>query len=472
MISEENTAAAQGINPKRAHFNAGTAKNASGASFAQDLRAWLYTQKLFSRQADFAAAISVSLQAVQLWLTGRAFPGDPICDKLYAVTELDCFSPAMRATARREHEQKRGLSHSAIAKREQRQHLTSPELADCMADPEKAFTIRGDEWIACLECGQLLKQIRDRGSAAHLRDHGMTATQYRIGTNPAKPRYGPNRGLICNALALTKRANLMSREKKLAPGTPAYLATVRPLQRGKKMPPEFSRKQKARKVGLRNPSSHWSSNIPDGEFLWSWLFEGRSREEIAKSLGITPGGVWTRLEAIIGTPVKHQVSKDDLLHAPRAMEIVHECGNDEAKLKEKVEQLCTVSRKTRKSDGVARTVMFWMPRAIDWRRRNPTRAQAMTGTDLGRVFAAEELPKLKPPKPAPKRDSGGRPAGMTPERFEEAQKLLAGINRLGGKRGAIKQAANEVYPGIDPTLRADRARQTLGDYRKQKREKN
>jgi hypothetical protein len=209
-VESENATAQTGINPRRAHFNAGTAKNSSGASFAQALRAWLaYGQTTFALQKDFASAINVSLETLQYWLMGRAFPSDPLCDKLFSATGLECFGKE-RDTARREHEQKRGLSHSAISKRKQRQYLTPEELAECQANPEKAFTIRGDEWIACLECGRLLKFIRAVGPAAHLKEHGISDEQYRTGSNPQHPRYGKNRALVCVALSATKRAASLS----------------------------------------------------------------------------------------------------------------------------------------------------------------------------------------------------------------------------------------------------------------------
>src|SRR5215475_2869627 len=88
----ESVGTAVGINPRRAHFNAGTAKNSSGASFAQDFRAWWFTQKVFRRQQDLAREIGVAIETLQQWLMGRAFPTDPFCDLLHSVTGLACFS--------------------------------------------------------------------------------------------------------------------------------------------------------------------------------------------------------------------------------------------------------------------------------------------------------------------------------------------------------------------------------------------
>lgn len=455
------------VNPRRAHFNAGTAKNSSGASFAQALRAWWFTQTRFAKQQDFASAMGVAIETVQQWMQGRAFPSDPLCDKLYSLTELDCFSPAGRAAARTEHEQKRGLSHSAIAKRAKRPYLTAEELAECQADPEKAFTIRGDERLGCLECGQLLQHICD----FHLRRHGMTAAQYRIGPDPARPRYGPNRALICNALAAKKRAQVAA-SGNLRPD--AGRANLRSQQKGWKAPAGFRQKQSARMRRQRNPE--WAKDGADVEFIWPWVIEGKPVKDIAKGRQFSPSGKWARLNAIIGTPVRRRVRRDDLQHAGQAMEVIHRCGGNDARLKTEISRLCEESRTQviDRTERTARTVMLWLPRALDWWRRNPNRAQAMSGTDLGRLFAAEELPKLKSAGDSTRRakHGGGRPKGMSTDRIKEAHRLLAHIKQLGGKRGAIRIASAKEYPKDNQASAYDRARKVLQDYRKQFRDEN
>jgi hypothetical protein len=420
MIEPENTAnalQAKGANPRRVHFNVGSAKDSSGASFGQELRAWYGTQKLFATQAAFAESIGVSPEALQLWMRSAAFPGEPLCDKLFEITELACFSPTGRVAARQEHNEKKGLSRAAIKKRKERQYLKAEELAACTADPDLAFTIRGDEWIACLECGQLLKQIRDQGAAAHLKEHSMTDAQYRLG------RYGPNVSLVCRTLSADRRK---AAEEGGYLKSDAGLANLRPRQKGVKMPPEQSRSQSRRMTGKRNEKSRFAKNLPDVDYIWPWLFEGKSREAIAEVLSLTPGGVWVRLEAIVGTPVRIRLTREDLPNAPRAMEIVHGCGTDEGKLKAEVAQLCVESRHTRKSDRIARAVLFWMPRAVEWLRRNPKRAESMKGADLGRAFAADELPKLKSPRL--RREKPGRDPGRPVSKqatFEQAKELRA-----------------------------------------------
>jgi transcriptional regulator with XRE-family HTH domain len=469
----------RGINPKRAHFNAGTAKNSSGASFAQFLRAWLYTQNLYATQAEFAAALGVSLETVQWWLTARSFPGDPFCDKLYSITQLDCFSPTGRIAARREHEQKRGLSHSAILKRETRLRLTPKEFDECSADPERAFTIRGDDWLACLECGLLLKQIRSEGSAAHLKEHKMSTAQYRIGPDPAHPRYGPNRGLICNALA-AKKAERVAGTGNLRPD--AGLANLRRPPKGRKMPPEFSRKQSARMRTQRKPE--WSKPIADIDVMWPWLIEGKSLEEIAEIVAklspdgkFTSGGVWTRIKAIIGVPVRRLTAVRDLPSAEEAVKLVLDSGADVEKLKASVARLCEESRNevaTKTKDRKARQILLSIPRVRVWLSRNLSRVK-LSPSDLARVFVAAELKVKVSNRPSRKKTKAGHPKGMSEERVKEAENLLRIIAEHGGKRGAIRIAAKIVYRDVSADLAYDRARQTLSDYKKhnsRNREKN
>src|SRR6266478_2241521 len=98
----------------KTHAKSGTSKYSSSASFAQDLRVWFLTkQNQFVRQQDFAQVLGVSFEALQRWMGAKSFPTDPLCDKLYEVTQLRCFSPQGRMEARREHEEEKGLSRSA-----------------------------------------------------------------------------------------------------------------------------------------------------------------------------------------------------------------------------------------------------------------------------------------------------------------------------------------------------------------------
>ncbi len=304
-------------------------------------------------------------------MKASSFPTDPLCDKLYEVTQLPCFSPEGRIEARREHEKKKGLSRSAIQKREKRQYLTPEELDRCRLDPELAFTIRGDDWVACLECGQLLQHIRD----FHLRQHNMTAEQYRIGPDPEHPRYGKNRALISNTLAEKKRADV---EGKGYLRPDAGLANLRPPEKGRTLPPEFFRKQSARRGA---PKPEWAKDIADVEFLWAWLLENKSIREVTKVIAqlspdgkFTIGGTHGRLTSILGMPIRKTFLKEpDAASVARAVEVLQECQGDSAKLKSEVSRLCKESREEiaaqNKRGGVAMTLLC-MPKVSVWLSRN------------------------------------------------------------------------------------------------------
>jgi hypothetical protein len=57
-------------------------------------------------------------------------------------------------------------------------------------------------------------------------------------------------------------------------------------------------------------------------------------------------------------------------------------------------------------------------------------------------------------------------SGMTKGRIEEATKLDELVRQAGGKRGALKKAAQTVYQGVRFDLAYDRARQTLKDWKR------
>ena len=92
-----------------------------------------------------------------------------------------------RYWANREH----ALERSRTYRDAKRQYLSEGELAKCRADIRRAKTIRGDDFIACLECGQLVSSLNH----AHLREHDTNRTQYKLkwgynsGTGLASEKY-------------------------------------------------------------------------------------------------------------------------------------------------------------------------------------------------------------------------------------------------------------------------------------------
>jgi hypothetical protein len=283
----------------------------------------------------------------------------------------------------------KGLSRAAIAKRAKRQYLTPEELCRCQADPELAFTIRGDDWIACLECGQLLQHLRD----FHLKQHNISAEQYRVGPDPEHPRYGKNRALISNALAAKKRAEVAGKGY-LRPD--AGLANLRRPEKGRTLPPEFFRKQSARR-GARKPE--WAKAISDEEFVWAWLCENKSILEVAKAIRqlspdgkFTIGGTHGRLTSILGMPIRKDFLKEpDAADVLRAVQVLQECRGDSAKLKSEVSRLCRESREEiaaqNKRGGVAMTLLC-LPKVSAWLSRNENLWNYATA-DVARRFLAD-----------------------------------------------------------------------------------
>jgi hypothetical protein len=91
--------------------------NAKEESPGQQLRDWHANQTIFATQRDLASAIGVDKRTVWTWFAGRKFPKDPLCDKLYEITRLDCFSPAGREEIRAARLAQTRLRWSAASKR-------------------------------------------------------------------------------------------------------------------------------------------------------------------------------------------------------------------------------------------------------------------------------------------------------------------------------------------------------------------
>jgi hypothetical protein len=79
----------------------------TGASFAKDFRDWFAKQTQFQRQLDLAGMLEVDSETVSSWLNSKKFPKDRFCEKLFRFSGLNCFSPAGRIAARREHRSKK-----------------------------------------------------------------------------------------------------------------------------------------------------------------------------------------------------------------------------------------------------------------------------------------------------------------------------------------------------------------------------
>lgn len=86
----------------------GSSKRFSGAPFAQELRGWFVSQKLYPNLKELAAASSINYAVLRNYFAGCAYPGRKNCQRLYEITGLDCLGPGAVA-ARALHFQLRRL---------------------------------------------------------------------------------------------------------------------------------------------------------------------------------------------------------------------------------------------------------------------------------------------------------------------------------------------------------------------------
>lgn len=161
--------------------------------------------------------------------------------------------------------------------------VTKEQLAECRKDLAKAKTIRGDDWIACLECGRLLQRI----DGTHLRRDGLTLALY-------KEKWGYNRGsgLCSNALA----SRWAARAKN-----------PRNIERLRKIGPRFHPGQsglsgkKMRREGIANirvpegPRRDKQKGVTDWQIAKARL-RGDKLSSIAKAAGLSETAVRWRLK--------------------------------------------------------------------------------------------------------------------------------------------------------------------------------
>lgn len=161
----------------------------SEITFAQEFNAWFRKEK--TSKSALASKIGSDPVSVRSWLAGRAFPRDTYCDKLYALTTLDCFSPTNRAKARAAHER---LIPPRVKKERRSKYLASPELfrtrslaswrkrhakSKQSVTEQELGTLRTDPRLrknVCRECGEILCDV-----GPHLwPKHGLAVADYKI----------------------------------------------------------------------------------------------------------------------------------------------------------------------------------------------------------------------------------------------------------------------------------------------------
>jgi predicted transcriptional regulator len=142
------------------------------------------------------------------------------CDRPYVPsrrTQRYCRECAPRAELDRNRERAREWKQKQI------KHLTSAELEECLQDPRKVWTIRGPEWIACPDCGELHKTLNRHIGPRH----NMNAAEFKAqpSLDGQVPRFSKNASLMC----LELRRRFSKKRKKLKLGER--------LQKSGKVPP-------------------------------------------------------------------------------------------------------------------------------------------------------------------------------------------------------------------------------------------
>jgi hypothetical protein len=86
-----------------ARFKARRSMFFTDSSYASDLRDWWESQDRFIRRRELAAFLGVETETVSCWFGSKKFPQEKMCDTLFSLTGLECFSSQRRREARREH---------------------------------------------------------------------------------------------------------------------------------------------------------------------------------------------------------------------------------------------------------------------------------------------------------------------------------------------------------------------------------
>lgn len=222
-----------------------------------------------------------------------------------------------------------------VAFREQHR-LSAAELAACQRDPTLAWTVRGPQWIACIEdgCGALCESL-----GPHLRQcHGLTARAYKskTGLNGGLPRYSRNASLA----SIDLRARLSKTRTRLRLGRRLHASgkvpPVRKLIAARKkrvFSQQYRIEQSRRKAGMPHPGQ-WGrrSDQTRGIRVDDWqiaklVVQGFRDRDIAERLSLSAGAI-SRRRRRMGFPTGlhrvywhgRPVTGQDLLVASRELQ--------------------------------------------------------------------------------------------------------------------------------------------------------
>ncbi len=397
-------------------------------SFAKELTAWARQRKI--TKAALAAQLGTNRVSVRFWLAGRSFPRDEYCDKLHAITELDCFGPG-REAARAEHERlippqvtkdrhakyvanadlfrKRSRDSWRKSYEGQRQFVTAEELAVLRADPRKRKNV-------CRECGESLSDVGPHLWPAHK----LTAAAY-------KDKWGflRSRNATRSEDTNRKQADAMKRIRHQPPKwthsclPDAQKASLRTNRPGSA---RLEERLNARGKRLAARPQHWKrtrgGDVVTDARIAELRLTGNSVPEIAASVQLTGAPVFQRLKRmgypkrfrafLHGEPVgwKHYtlLCSDFNLTNDKAAELLHVGG--------------------------------------DWTRRklSPKRKSEALSLKLARRLLKVRTELLAEFRKKPASRQGGRPKQLTPsEKAELPTKYHALHRELRGLRGWIQE---------------------------------
>jgi len=281
--------------------------------------AWWNTQPKFRSKAELARAVGTNRVSVRHWISGVTFPRDEYCDKLFEITQLNCFSPSEREAAREEHERmipaevkaarsstyranaelfrRRALASWRKRRERQRRLVTRAELDELRRDPRKRKNV-------CRNCGEILQDV-----GPHLRPaHKLTVAEY-------KEKWGflRSRNATRSESTQEKQSAAMKRIRHQPPKwtrsllPAAQAASLRTNRRGTA---RLEERLKARGKRLAARPQHWK-RLREGDVVTDariaqMRLASKSVPEIGVAVGLSLAATFNRLRRM-GFPPRARV---------------------------------------------------------------------------------------------------------------------------------------------------------------------
>ncbi len=283
-------------------------------TFAREFDAWLAAERI--TLTDLAAKLGTNRVSIRHWRTGRSFPRDGFCDKLFEVSEgkLGAFGPG-RDAARLAHEQSipvavkkerrdkynanlqlfRGRAMASYHRRYEakRQFVTETELAALRLDPRLRKSV-------CRECGEILRDLGPHLWPAHQ----TTVEGYRA-------KYGFTRSKNATRSRETneKQSEEMKRIRRVPPREMRFDGTRFHTNKKGYARTETLLNKRGKILGAR--PDHWKRTASgdvakDARIASLRLRDGLTIEEIAKRLTLSETAIFFRLKRL-GLPRRARI---------------------------------------------------------------------------------------------------------------------------------------------------------------------